>query len=78
MSVRVILDRDLELSLRVDVRFKPESDRDCVATQYVAGPKPDSRTATGSLQARNGSHRAGFGLSKSLGFENTIERTEPD
>jgi hypothetical protein len=33
---RVILDQVIELSLRVDVRFDPESDQDRAATQYVA------------------------------------------
>src|ERR1700756_1748030 len=32
----VVFDRVIELSLRVDVRFDPESDQDRVATQYVA------------------------------------------
>jgi hypothetical protein len=32
----VIFDRVIELSLRVDVRFDPESDRDRAALQYVA------------------------------------------
>jgi hypothetical protein len=32
----VIFDRVIELSLRVDVRFDPESDQDRAATQYVA------------------------------------------
>ena len=31
-----IFDRVIELSLRVDVRFDPESDQDRTATQYVA------------------------------------------
>jgi len=32
----VILDQVIELSLRVDVRFDPESDQDRAASQYVA------------------------------------------
>jgi hypothetical protein len=32
----IIFDRVIELSLRVDVRFDPESDQDRAATQYVA------------------------------------------
>jgi hypothetical protein len=36
---RVIFDQVVELSLRVDVRFDPESDQDRAAMQYVAmGP----------------------------------------
>jgi hypothetical protein len=31
-----ICDRAIEISLRVDVRFGPESEQDRVATQYVA------------------------------------------
>jgi hypothetical protein len=36
MSQWVIFDRVIKLSLRVDVRFDPESDQDPAATQYVA------------------------------------------
>jgi len=32
----VILDRVIELSLRVDVRFDLKSDQDCAKSQYVA------------------------------------------
>ena len=32
----VIFDQVIELSLPADVRFDPESDQDCAATQYVA------------------------------------------
>jgi hypothetical protein len=32
----IIFDRVVELSLRADVRFDPESDQDRAATQYVA------------------------------------------
>jgi len=34
--LRVIFDQVIELSLRADVRFDPESDQDRTATQYVA------------------------------------------
>jgi hypothetical protein len=41
-----IFDRVIQLSLRVDVRFDPESDQDRAATQYVAkGPGADLRSA---------------------------------
>jgi hypothetical protein len=37
----IIFDQVIELSLRADVRFDPESDQDRAATQYVAmGPEP--------------------------------------
>src|SRR6201987_3378402 len=40
-----ICDRAIEISLRVDVRFGPESEQDRVATQYVANgmDRPRSR-----------------------------------
>ena len=34
--IGVIFDRVIELSLRANVRFDPESDQDRAATQYVA------------------------------------------
>jgi hypothetical protein len=36
MTRWVILDRVIEISLRVDARFDSESHRDCAALQYVA------------------------------------------
>jgi hypothetical protein len=35
-TASVIFDQVIELSLRADVRFAPESDQDRAATQYVA------------------------------------------
>jgi hypothetical protein len=55
----VIFDQVIELSLRGDVRFDPESDQDHAATQYVAmGPEQKWRdlitSSTRATAALNG------------------------
>jgi hypothetical protein len=66
--LRVIFDRVIELSLKVDVRFDPACDRGRAATQYVAmsqdrthvlGPSCQLFRFTASFASRLNSNKKG-------------------